>query len=177
VTSTALAADLQTSVADNRRAVGAFLADARAVPPTRWAHPRAPGKWSPGQVTEHVALAYELSRGLLHGSFPGKAAPRILRPFIRAFFLTPVLKRGRFGPGNKSPEPFRPTGSPASPEALTARLEAAAGAFETDLAAAARSGQDSIDHPFFGQVPLAEYARLQAIHTQHHRGQLSPAAP
>ena len=157
MTSTALAADLQTSVADNRRAVGAFLADARAVPPTRWAHPRAPGKWSPGQVTEHVALAYELSRGLLHGSFPGKAAPRILRPFIRAFFLTPVLKRGRFGPGNKSPEPFRPTGS--------------------DLAAAARSGQDSIDHPFFGQVPLAEYARLQAIHTQHHRGQLSPAAP
>jgi DinB superfamily len=169
-------ADLQTSMADNRQAVTAFLAAAHAVSPSRWAHPRAPGKWSPGQVTEHVALAYELSRGLLHGSFPGSAAPRILRPFIRMFFLNPVLKRGRFGPGNKTPEPFEPAESPPAPEALIARLESAVGAFDTDLAAASRSGQSTLDHPFFGKVLLADYVRLQAIHTQHHREQLSTAA-
>ncbi len=168
-------ADLQTSISDNRRAVSAFLADAGAVPPSRWAQPRAPGKWCPGQVTEHVALAYELSRGLLHGTFPGKAAPRFLRPLIRTFFLNPILKRGRFGTGGKTPRPFQPAESPPAPEALISRLETAVGAFETDLAAAARNGQTTIDHPFFGKVPLAEYVRLQAIHTRHHQQQLSSA--
>jgi hypothetical protein len=50
------------------------------------------------------------------------------------------------------------------------------GAFETEFAAAARNGQTTIDHPFFGRVPLAEYVRLQGIHTEHHRQQLPSAA-
>ena len=98
-----------------------------------------------------------------------------LRPIIRTFFLNPVLKRGRFGPGNKTPEPFEPAESTAAPDTLIARLEAAVGAFETDFVAAARTGRATIDHPFFGKVPLADYARLQAIHTEHHRQQLLSA--
>jgi hypothetical protein len=87
--------------------------------------------------------------------------------------LRTVLKRGRFNPGSKSPKPFRPSASPAPQEALTARLQAAADRFEADLTAAVRGGQDAIQHPFFGRLLLTDYLRLNEIHTNHHRPQLS----
>ena len=127
--------DLQTGLDAHHQAVEAFLTAARAVPAARWSQPRAAGKWSPGQVAEHLALAYEVNRGVLHGRAPGAAAPRLLRPLIRKFGLNPVLRRGRFIPGSKSPEVFRPGASPAAPAVLLERLRAAADAFERDAAA------------------------------------------
>ena len=60
--------DLKTVLANNREAVADFLNTASALAPSDWGRPRAPGKWSPGQVTEHVALTYEVSRRILHGT-------------------------------------------------------------------------------------------------------------
>jgi hypothetical protein len=165
-------AELRSALAAQRRAVEEFLADARAVPAARWTQPRLPGKWSPGQVTEHLALAYEANRGVLHGRAP-MTAPRLLRPLIRWFGLAPVLRRGRFIPGSKSPKALRPGDSPAPQAELLRRLQAATQAFESD-AAAARS--PTLDHPFFGRLPLTDFVRLQEIHTNHHRGQLAPAS-
>jgi hypothetical protein len=51
---------------------------------------------------------------------------------------------------------------------------AAAGVFERDAAAAS---VPDIDHPFFGRLPIVAFARLQEIHTRHHRGQILPAPP
>src|SRR5690242_9425842 len=110
-------ADLQPVLQEHHQAVEAFLTTARAVPPTQWDQPRAPGKWSPGQVAEHVALAYEVNLGVLHGQPPPMAAPRWLRPLIRTFLLRPVLRRGRFIPGSKSPRVLRPGPVPAAPGA------------------------------------------------------------
>ncbi len=62
------------------------------------------------------------------------------------------------------------------PEALTARLRAAATAFEEDVETVAGPGQATLDHPLFGKLQLAEYVRLQVIHTHHHRQQLTAAA-
>jgi hypothetical protein len=166
-------ANLQVLLTDHRAAVDAFLAAARGIPPSRWAQPRAPGKWSPAQVTEHVTRAYEVNRGVLHGSWPGRSAPRFLRPVIRTMLLNTVLRRGRFGKGGKSPGPFRPGDAPAAQEPLTARLQAAAERFETELAARVRSGESAVEHPFFGRLRLVDYLRLNEIHTNHHRGQLS----
>ena len=168
--------DLQSTIIDNRQAVDAFIAAARAVRQTAWTTPRAPRKWSPGQVTEHVAIAYEVSRAILNGTFSGRAAPRIVRPLIRILALNPVLKTGRFRQGMKAPAPFLPTASPASVADLTARVQAAAGAFEGEIEAAARQGRTFVDHPFFGRVTLADYSRLQAIHTRHHAQQLGSGA-
>jgi hypothetical protein len=130
-------AGVQSTLDENRKAVSAFVAAARAVPRSAWAAPRAPAKWSPAQVTEHVA--------------------------------------GRFTRRGKSPAPFQPSAVPGSVADVTARLNTAAGAFEADVAAAAASGRVTIDHPFFGRLPLADYSRLQAIHTRHHAQQLGPA--
>jgi hypothetical protein len=167
---------LQSTTIDNRQAVDAFITAARAVPQSAWIRPPAPGKWSPGQVTEHVAIAYELARAILNGTFSGRSAPRFLRPLIRTIVFNPIVKTGRFKKGAKAPAPFQPTASPASVADLAARLQAAAGAFEVDVEAAARSGRTFVDHPFFGRVTLSDYSRLQAIHTRHHSQQLGTGA-
>src|SRR5206468_3575925 len=117
----------------------------------RWDQPRAPGKWSPGQVTEHVTLAYEFNRRLLHGDASGMVgAPRLLRPLLRKVLLGTVLRRGRFIPGSKAPKRFRPSASPAAQTSLLSRLEAAGAAFEAD---AKSLRAPAIDHPFFGRLP------------------------
>lgn len=99
-------ADLETALNTHHQVAEAFLAAAGAVPTTQWGQPRLPGKWSPGQVVEHVALAYEVNRGVLQGRAPAVTAPRFLRPLIRRFGLEPVLRRGRFIPGSKSLKMF-----------------------------------------------------------------------
>jgi uncharacterized damage-inducible protein DinB len=164
--------DLQTVLQAHHQAGDAFLSAARTVPAMQWRQPRAPGKWSSGQVAEHLALAYEVNRGVLHGNAP-MTAPRWLRPLIRRFLLGPVLRRGRFIPGSKSPRVFRPGPVPAGPAEALSRLASAMAAFEADAAAL---GPTTIDHPFFGRIPLSDFVRLQEIHTWHHRGQLAPAA-
>jgi hypothetical protein len=87
--------DLKTVIANNRQAVTDFLTTAGALAPSEWGRPRAPGKWCPGQVTEHLVLTYELGRGILHGTFPGSTAPRVVRPLIRVLFLKRVLCQWR----------------------------------------------------------------------------------
>jgi DinB family protein len=167
-----MANDLSPLIHAHHQEVDKFLTAAHNVPTSQWSQPRAPGKWSPGQVVEHLALAYETNRGVLHGRAP-MTAPRLIRPLIRTLGLKPVLRRGRFIPGSKSPKIFRPGPVPAPPSQLLQRLAAAAASFEADAAAL---NSETIDHPFFGRLSLGDFVRLQEIHTRHHRGQLSPAS-
>jgi hypothetical protein len=162
--------DLQNALLAHREAVEDFLKAARQVPVAQWSQPRAPGKWSPGQVAEHVTLAYEVNRRVLSGSLPGKGVPRFLRPLLRTFLLNPVLRRGSFIPGSRSPKVFRPGGAPPPQAPLLGRLQIAAKAFETTV-----SGMtgDVIEHQYFGRLPLSDFVRLQEIHTRHHRKQLT----
>ena len=170
-------ADVDVVIASHRRAVGAFVDAARAVPPSQWATPRAPGKWSPGQVTEHVALAYEQSGRMLHGSFTGPAKPWYQQLLARWLGLPSLLKRGDFGKGPfQAPDFIRPSASPGSSVALLARLEAAAHDLEATLAEASDSRRVSVDHPVFGRLPLADLVRFLVVHTNHHRPQLSTGA-
>jgi DinB family protein len=168
--------DLNSAIADNHKAVDEFTASARAVDTARWTIPRGDGKWSPAQVVEHIALTYEYSRAVLNNSAPGPSAPRVLRPLVRMFFVNPVLKRGRFKPNGRAPAMFQPSSSPDGPVDLLSRLETAVRTFEDEVRAANQSGRATLDHPFFGTMPVADYLRLQAIHARHHRAQLPDAA-
>ena len=167
-TSSGLAARL----AAHRDAAESFLATARAVPAERWAVPRATGKWSPAQVVEHVALAYETNTQLLRGPVPG-GAPRWIRPLIRKFLLGLVLRRGGFPRGSRAPKAMEPKVSQAAAprSELMPRLESAAAGFQ---AGAAAHASDTLEHPFFGTVPLTDIVRLSEIHTRHHAAQLLP---
>lgn len=166
-------ADLRTALDANQQAVEAFLAAARGVPAAQWSVPQAAGKWSPGQVAEHLALSYEAAGDVLRGRASGPGAPRLLRPLIRTFLLRPILRLGRFPAASKSPAVLRPGESVAAASVLLDRLQAAAAAFENDASAARHP---VIDHPAFGRLPLADFVRLQEIHTRHHRGQLPSGA-
>jgi uncharacterized damage-inducible protein DinB len=168
-------ANPQAGMAEHRQAVTQFLKTAEGLSSADWERPRAPGKWSPSQVVEHLALTYEISRDMLDGRYPDRAAPRLARPFLRTFFLKPTLKRGHFGKPVKTLPPFEPAEVPIEVQLHAARLRAAASAFETDLEAAALSGTSTFEHPFFGKTSLTDYLRFQVIHTNHHRQQLTTA--
>jgi uncharacterized damage-inducible protein DinB len=169
-------ADLNAAVADNHRAVDEFIAAARSVIPAQWNVPRAEGKWSSAQVVEHIALAYEYSLAVLENRASGPKAPRFIRPLVRAFFVNPTLRAGRFTRKGKTLSMFEPSSAPADQATSIRRVESALTAFEAGLRAADASGRTTLDHPFFGTMALTDYVRLQAIHARHHRAQLAGAA-
>jgi len=167
-------ADPQAVIADNRRAVSTFAQAALAFSPAQWTTPRAPGKWSPGQVTEHVALTYEQSRRMLQGTFTGPAKPWYQQLLARWLGLPALLKRGDFGKGPfQAPDFIQPSASPPTAEAVLARLQAAAHDLEGNLAAAADPRRVTVDHPIFGRLWPADLLRFLVIHTNHHLPQLS----
>jgi len=167
----------QEVIATSRRAVEAFVDTARTVPPARWAIPRAPGKWSPGQVTEHVVIAYEQSVRMLHGTFTGSAMPWYQQLFARRVGLRLMFKRGDFGKGPfQAPDFIRPPSSPASFLELVDRLEAATRDLEQNLEASSRKPGITVGHPVFGQISLEDLVHFLFIHTNHHRPQLSATA-
>jgi hypothetical protein len=166
-------ADPQAVIASNRRAVSAFVESARAVAPAQWTTPRAPGKWSPGQVTEHVALAYEQNRRMAQGTFGGPAKPWYQQLLARLLGLPSLLKRGDFGKGPfQAPDFIQPGQSPAASATLLTRLETAARVIEEDLVSAS-DRRKMVDHAIFGRIPLEDVLHFLSIHTNHHRPQLS----
>lgn len=160
------------SIVENRKVVEEFVSAARRVAEGAWSTGPAPGRWSPAQVAEHIAISYEMGGSIFDGDWAGPRVPGFLRPLVRGIFLRPVLRRGAFPRKAKAPKPFQPTASPAPRALLLDRLSASATAFERGAASFAASGRSVIDHPIFGRLPLADYVRLQVIHTRHHLPQL-----
>ena len=165
--------ELETTIADNRAAVAEFVATARAIDPAKWSAPRAGNGWSPAQITQHVAIVYEYSRGIVIGTPPGGSLPRFLRPLLRRLVVDSTLKAGRFTRKGRAPAMFQP--SPAAPSTGEgiARLEAALAGFEGAIRSGHPEGRHYVTHPYFGRIPTGDYVRFQAIHTRHHRAQLT----
>jgi DinB superfamily len=166
--------DIDTAVRNNRAAVDAFIVASLAVPMDRWGKPRAPGKWSPAQVVEHVVLVYEVGARALSGASGLPSPPRFVRPLIRFMMRRTVLRSGRF-PRSRTVAAFDPSASavPAgSAEALCARLRTASEAFDRRATEMVASGAPAFEHPVFGTFGVSEYVQFQAYHTKHHQSQL-----
>lgn len=75
---------LDAALAANRDAVTELAATAARCD-AMWTTPRAPGKWSPSQLVEHVARAMEASADEVVGR-PSilPTVPALLRPLVRA---------------------------------------------------------------------------------------------
>jgi hypothetical protein len=166
--------DLDRSLAGDHAAVAAFLALADGAG-AAWAVPRAPGKWSPSQVAEHVARILEESALVASGA-PSKF-PTIsifLRPLVRALIFNRILKRKAFLK-MKASEAFNPTSGLATPAEARVRLEGALARFDQACRARAVSGQD-VASSIFGTVSVADFARFQELHIRHHLLQMPGAA-
>jgi hypothetical protein len=164
--------ELETAIADNHAAVDEYVGAARALDAGQWTMPRQAAKWTPAQITEHLALTYEYSRAVVVGTPPGRGAPRFLQPLFRRLVVDATLEAGRFRRKSRTPKILQPSAAPPARDQGLSRLQTALTAFEAAIRSGHPEGRHTLKHPFFGPVPTVDYLRLQAIHTRHHLGQL-----
>lgn len=139
-----------------------------------WTAPRAPGKWSPSQIVEHVALSLEESAKVATGrpsKFP--RLPSVIHPIVRGVFFRRVLKKSAF-PKARTNKAMDPPSGPPTPSDGRVRLEAAHRAFDEACRQLASRG-DMIKTTIFGAVPVADYVRFMELHTRHHGRQMADA--
>jgi hypothetical protein len=117
-------ADIDTALNASHDAIQQLL---RAGERTRtaWASPRAPGKWSPSQIVEHVARSLEESANVAAGrpsKFP--KLPAVVHPIVRGLLFKRVLRKAVF-PKAKTNKAMNPASGPATPDEGRVRLETA----------------------------------------------------
>jgi len=161
--------DLDALLQANRDAVDDLIVAAERCH-SAWTVPRAPGKWSPAQIVEHVARSLEEGGNVVQER-PSKlpSLPFFLRPLAGMMFHR-VIKRGAFfkAKTNKAMNPIE--GSPTV-EAGRDRLLAALATFERDCRGRKSAG-GVLKSPAFGTVTVEEYARFVELHTRHHTTQM-----
>jgi hypothetical protein len=160
---------IDSALEDLRGAARQFT-EAAARSASAWNTPRAPGKWSPAQLTEHVARSLDESANEvaeLPCKFP--RLPALVRPLLRAAFFNRVVRTGHF-PRGRTARAFNPIEGAPSPAEGRARLEAAAARLEQAARACATEDR-RVRSGLFGSCALEDYVRFQALHTQHHRRQ------
>lgn len=161
---------IETSLAEARREIDDMVRTATDCA-NCWSTPRAPGKWSPSQVMEHVSRSFEASASDVLGARSGfPSIPRLLHPVLRTVLFNKVLKSGRFQKArtNKAMNPDKGAESPA---AGIERLELTWTAFTSACDKAAANGGVAKSR-LFGVVSLADYIRFQGYHAKHHRAQM-----
>ncbi len=168
-------ADVNDALAANRDAVLDLVAAAERSA-AAWTTPRAPGKWSPSQVVEHVALGLDEAANAASGapsSIP--MAPAFLRPLLRVLFFNRILRKDAFPKGFKAHKAMNPASGPATPAQARVRLEGALARFDQECRRRVASGQHVVSSGF-GTVSVEDFVRFNAMHTRHHCKQMPGAA-
>jgi len=166
-------ADVNDVLAANRAAV-LDLVGAAERSATTWTTPRAPGKWSPSQIVEHVARGLEEAASIISGA-PSivPMPPAFLRPLVRLYFNR-ILKKGVFPNGWKAAKVMDPASGPATPAEARVRLEGAFARFDQECRRRAGSSQHVVSTGF-GIVSVEDLVRYNAMHTRHHCKQMPGA--
>jgi DinB superfamily len=166
-------ADVTPTLAANRDAIAELIAAAERSAGA-WTAPRAPGKWSPSQIVEHVARCLDESANVVSGA-PSKfpSLPFFLRPVARGFLFNRVLRNSAF-PKAKANKAMDPASGPATPAEARVRLEGALARFDRECRACAAGG-GAVASATFGTVSVADYARFIEVHTRHHCKQMPGA--
>ena len=163
-------ADIDTALAASRDAVDQMIR-AGEQSGAAWTAPRAPGKWSPSQIVEHVAGGLE--------EFSNKAAgrptkvpnpPAVVHPIARLIFKW-VLRRGAFPKGLKAHKLLNPASGPATPAEGRTRLETAHQKWDEVCRRIAADGRPITSG--FGLVPVEDLVRFSELHTRHHTKQMA----
>jgi hypothetical protein len=163
----------------HRASVDAFTTCAECIPGRCWDAPRAPGKWTPAQETEHIRLAYVLFIRAFRDGY--RARPMVSRRWatlLRWTVMPAIRVLGWFPSGARSPHDARPATAPGRQDLLVAQVRAQAAAFEA-LILALREADPArrAYHPYFGDMGLREMVALANGHTRHHLGHLAPLVP
>jgi hypothetical protein len=165
-------ADVNDVLAANRAAVIDLVSAAERSAAT-WTTPRAPGKWSPSQVVEHVAGGLEEAANAVSGAPSIPMLPAFLRPLAKLYFNR-ILKKCVFPKGWKANKAFDPATGPATPAQARIRLEGAHARFDQECRRRAASGRHLVSTGF-GTVSIEDYVRFNSLHTRHHCKQMPGA--
>lgn len=136
-----------------------------------WTSSRAPGKWSPCQIVEHVARSLEESANMAAGlpsEFP--KLPALVHPVVRGVLFKRVLRKAAF-PKAKTNKAMDPASGPATPAEGRARLETAHQKFDEACRRIASQGE-RMRTTIFGAVLVEDYVRFVELHTRHHGKQM-----
>ena len=164
-------ADIDTALTASRHAIDELIVAGERTG-AAWGAPRAPGKWSPSQIVEHVARSLEESANMAAGrpsKFP--KIPAVIHPIVRSLLFKRVLRKEAF-PKAKTNKAMDPERGPATPAEGRARLETAHRTFDESCRQVASHG-DRMRTTIFGAVPVEDYVRFMEIHTRHHRLQIT----
>jgi len=164
-------ADIDTALAANRDAVDQMIRAAEQSG-AAWSTPRAPGKWSPSQVVEHVARGLEEFANIAAGR-PSKLPtrlPALVRPIAR-FMFKRVLRKAAFPKGFKAHKTMNPASGPATPAEGRIRLETAYQEFDEVCRRIAAGGRPMTTS--FGSFPIQDFVRYNELHTRHHSKQMA----
>lgn len=164
---------LSRAVREHGDALAATIDTLSEVIPEAWSRPWSPGKWTAGQIVQHLVLAYEVSLRELAG---GAAARPRLKPawqkLLRIFLLPHVLFHRSFPLAVRAPREWRPAGEDTGePAEVLSSLTETARRFEQEAARAHEEGRP-LHHPYFGPVDALRALRLAAVHLEHHRQQI-----
>jgi uncharacterized damage-inducible protein DinB len=166
-------ADAFAEAADeHRRAVAECAAAIRAVSAQGWDAAREAKKWSPAQIAEHLAVAYDPVISEIDGTGGFRMlVPWWKRQILRWKFLGPILA-GTFPPGVPAPREVRPISTSKTPEEGARRLTECAELFLDRFAEAHREGRARVTHPYIGRLSGDVALRFLTSHARHHRRQL-----
>ena len=166
-------AAFQAALALHRSSIETFLAAAEAVPEARWMLPVAEGKWSPGQIAEHLSLSLEaVAREVRGESSMRYRLSWWKRLWARHRYLPGILKKKRFPSGARAPRETRPAEETAPRGEALARLRAANAGIERVYAETPRAARRRLRHPYFGALTAPDFFGVIALHALHHRSQL-----
>ena len=163
-------ADINDVLAANHAAVLDLVTAADRSAAT-WTTPRAPGKWSPSQIVEHVAGGLDEGANVVSGapSIPG-GLPAFLRPLLKLYFNR-IVKKGVFPTGFKSHKALDPASGPATPAEARVRLEGAFARFDQECRRRVERGERVVSSGF-GVVSIEDFVTFNTLHTRHHCKQM-----
>jgi hypothetical protein len=139
-----------------------------------WIQPLAPGKWSPAEITSHVAEAYQVLRTELGGGAGMRLLGSPLQRWVLRHTMLPRLCQGQpFPPGVRAPKETRPREIEEDPALALTRLDTLAMAFTKELTTQAAAREVRLTHAYFGSLSPRQGLQLLIVHTRHHARQLA----
>ena len=165
----------RTAVDEQVAALAAYLDAAERISDAAWTQPYAPGKWTPAEITEHLAMTYRVFIGEVNG---GPAMRLKLTPFrrrlLKLLMLPHMLYHRTFPRGAPAPRELRPDPASLRPRAAAlADMRALGDRFVGEAEKARAGGWNHVTHPYFGTIDLTRGMRLCAVHLEHHTRQLA----
>lgn len=161
---------LESLLDDHALAVREFVDRASALGEAQWLTPRAVGKWTPAQETQHVILAYDaFLRQLRDGTPMRQRGSWLRRRIARLVGLTSILWLKRIPVAVNAPREVRPEWIASGRDLLLPELRGRAEQFDAAFAREWRGNpRRRLSHYLFGTLSLDQGIRLVSMHTRHH---------